>query len=195
MNRIALFVVSGLVLAGPALLTAQSVDLSDPVATAVLPLPADFRDDATVIDRANETVLRRGRNGFTCLTDVPGNAGLSVQCHPTAIEPYLRRGRELSAEGIRGAEQRGVLAAEVRTGRLYLPAGAMLRNISGTINVETGVPDSVRVWSELLLPFANTAELGIPDSDQGLDPWMMRPGDVGTHVMVRYRSVLWDEIH
>ena len=97
MHRIALLVVAGLVLVGTPL-DAQSVDLSDPVATAVLPLPADFREDATVVDQTSEKVLRRGRNGFTCLTDVPGNAGLSVQCHPTVIEPYLRRGRELSAD-------------------------------------------------------------------------------------------------
>ena len=107
----------------------------------------------------------------------------------------MRRGRELSSKGIRGSEQRSVLAAEIRTGRLYLPSGAMLRNLSGDINVEAGVPDSVRVWSEFLFPFASTAELGIPDTDQGLDPWMMRPGDVGTHVMVRYRFVQWSEIH
>ena len=196
MNRIAVFLFVGLALAGPTSVTAQiGVDLSDPVATALLPLPASLREGATVIDRPDESVRRRGSNGLTCLTDVPGNAGLSVQCHPSIIEPYLRRGRELSAEGIRGTELRSILAAEVRTGRLYLPTGAMIRNLSGTINVETGVPDSVRVWSEFLVPFASTIDLGIPDTDQGLDPWMMRPGDVAAHAMVRYRSVPWSEIH
>ena len=196
MNRIAVFLAAGLALFGPALLGAQSaVDLSDPVATAVLPLPENLREGATVIDQATETILRQGNNGFTCLADLPGNDRLSLQCHPSIIEPYMRRGRELSSKGIRGSEQRSVLAAEIRTGRLYLPSGAMLRNLSGNINVEAGVPDSVRVWSEFLFPFASTAELGIPDTDQGLDPWMMRPGDVGTHVMVRYRFVQWSEIH
>lgn len=196
MNRIAVFLAVGLALFGPALLGAQSaVDLSDPVATAVLPLPENLREGATVIDQATETILRQGNNGFTCLADLPGNDRLSLQCHPSIIEPYMRRGRELSSKGIRGSEQRSVLAAEIRTGRLYLPSGAMLRNLSGDINVEAGVPDSVRVWSEFLFPFASTAEWGIPDTDQGLDPWMMRPGDVGTHVMVRYRFVQWSEIH
>jgi len=195
MNRITVFLAAGLVLAGPALLRAQIVDLSDPVATAVLPLPEDLREDATVVDQNTEEVLRRGSNGLTCLADLPDDARLSVQCHPSVVEPYMRRGRELSAEGIRGSEQRSILAAEIRTGRLYLPSGAMIRIVSGNINAETGVPDSVRVWSEFLFPFASTAELGIPDTDQGLDPWMMRPGDVGTHVMVRYRSVPWSEIH
>lgn len=196
MYRTAIFLLAGLALAGPASVSAQSGrDLSDPVATALLPLPQSLREGATVIDRTDESVLRRGSNGLTCLADVPGDARLSIQCHPSIVEPYMRRGRELSAEGIRGIESRSVLAAEVRTGRLYLPAGAMIRNISGAINVEIGVPDSVRVWSEFLIPFATTTDLGIPDTDQGLDPWMMRPGDVAAHVMVRYRSVPWSEIH
>ncbi len=195
MNRIAVFLTVGLALAGPDSLRAQSVDLSDPLATAVLPLPQDLREGATIIDQTAESILRRGSNGFTCLADVPHDDRLSLQCHPSAVEPYMRRGRELSSEGIRGSEQRSVLAAEVRTGRLYLPTGAMLRLISGPINVEVGVPDSVRVWSEFLFPFGTTTELGIPATDQGLDPWMMRPGDVGAHVMVRYRSVPWSEIH
>ena len=196
MNRIAVFLLVGLALAGPTLVSGQSgIDLWDPVATAVLPLPEGLREGATVIDRTDESVLRRGSNGLTCLADVPGNDRLSLQCHPSIIEPYMRRGRELNAKGIRGTESRSILAAEVRTGRLYVPSGAMLRNIQGTINVEKGVPDSVRVWSEILVPFASTTELGIPDTDQGLDPWMMRPGDVGAHFMVRYRSVPWREIH
>ncbi len=132
MNRIAVFLAVGLALFGPALLGAQSaVDLSDPVATAVLPLPENLREGATVIDQATETILRQGNNGFTCLADLPGNDRLSLQCHPSIIEPYMRRGRELSSKGIRGSEQRSVLAAEIRTGRLYLPSGAMLRNLLG----------------------------------------------------------------
>ena len=74
MNRIAVFLAAGLALFGPALLGAQSaVDLSDPVATAVLPLPENLREGATVIDQATETILRQGNNGFTCLADLPGN--------------------------------------------------------------------------------------------------------------------------
>ncbi len=171
-----------------------AAQLTDPVATAVLPLADTLRAGATVVNYADNQVLRRGTNGITCLTDRPADNRLSLVCYPSAVEGYMRRGRELSAEGIRGNEYRAILGAEVKTGALYFPSGVLLRNVSGTINDATGVPDSVRVWVEFLLPFADGAALGIPLFDSGLDPWMMSAGTVAAHVMVRYRWVPWDEV-
>ena len=171
-----------------------AAQLTDPVATAVLPLADTLRAGATVVNYADNQVLRRGTNGITCLTDRPADNRLSLVCYPSAVEGYMRRGRELSAEGIRGNEYRAILGAEVKTGALYFPSGVLLRNVSGTINDATGVPDSVRVWVEFLLPFADAAALGIPLFDSGLDPWMMSAGTVAAHVMVRYRWVTWDEV-
>ena len=168
--------------------------MADAVATAVLPLPDTLRAAATVIQWDNDEVLRRGSNGITCLTDRPGDDRLTLVCYPTAAEGYMRRGRELGREGLRGNEYRAVLGAELRSGDLYLPAGTLVRNLSGAVNQATGVPDSVRVWSEFLLPFAEPGELGIPVFNAGLDPWMMSAGTVGAHVMVRYRTVPWDEV-
>ncbi len=171
-----------------------AAQLTDPVATAVLPLADTLRAGATVVNYADNQVLRRGTNGITCLTDRPADNRLSLVCYPSAVEGYMRRGRELSAEGIRGNEYRAILGAEVKTGALYFPSGVLLRNVSGTINDATGVPDSVRVWVEFLLPFADAAALGIPLFDSGLDPWMMSAGTVAAHVMVRYRWMPWDEV-
>ena len=171
-----------------------AAQLTDPVAMAVLPLADTLRAGATVVDYVDNQVLRRGTNGITCLTDRPADNRLSLVCYPSAVEGYMRRGRELSAEGIRGNEYRAILGAEVKTGALYFPSGVLLRNVSGPINDATGVPDSVRVWVEFLLPFADGAALGIPLFDSGLDPWMMSAGTVAAHVMVRYRWVPWDEV-
>ena len=168
----------------------------DPVALAVLPLPDTLRAKATVVQYEDgvRALLRRGTNGLTCVADQPNDLRLSLVCYPTSIDPYMDRRRELRAEGLRGAEFRAILGAEVRTGQLYLPTGVMIRNVSGPINPDSGVPDSVRVWSEMFVPFADAGELGIPEFDAGLDPWMMSAGTVGAHVMVRYRSVRWDEV-
>ena len=168
----------------------------DPVAQAVLALPDTLRDKATVVlyQEGDRAVLRQGTNGLTCVADQPGDTRLTLLCYPTSIDSYMHRQEELQAEGIHGAELRAVLGAEVRSGQLYLPMGAMLRYVSGTINPESGVPDSVRVWSEMFFPFANAAELGIPEFNAGRDPWMMSAGTVVAHVMVRYRSVPWDDI-
>lgn len=168
----------------------------DPVALALLPLPDTLRAQATVVQYHDgvRALLRRGTNGLTCVADQPGDQRLSLLCYPSSIDPYMHRRRELREEGVRGAEFRAILGAEVRRGGLYLPSGVMIRNVSGAINQDSGVPDSVRVWSEMFVPFANAGELGIPEFDAGLDPWMMSAGTVGAHVMVRYRSVPWDEV-
>ena len=169
---------------------------ADAVAQAVLALPDTLREKATVVlfEDGDRVVLRQGTNGLTCVADQPGDTRLSLLCYPSSIDSYMRRQRELQTEGVRGAEFAAVLGAEVRSGQLYLPMGTMIRNISGTINPESGVPDSVRVWSEMFFPFANAAELGIPEFNAGRDPWMMRSGAVGAHVMVRYRSVPWEDV-
>ncbi len=169
---------------------------ADPIAEAVLPLPDTLRAAATVVQYGEgvRALLRRGTNGLTCVADQPGDLRLSLLCYPSSIDPYMHRRRELREEGVRGAEFRAILGAEVRRGGLYLPSGVMIRNVSGAINQDSGVPDSVRVWSEMFVPFANAGELGIPEFDAGLDPWMMSAGTVGAHVMVRYRSVPWDEV-
>jgi len=171
-----------------------AAQLNAPTATAVLPLPDTLRAGATVVNYADNQVLRRGTNGITCLTDRPGDDRLSLLCYPSAVEGYMRRDRQLSAEGIRGNESRAILHAEVKTGALYLPSGVLLRNVSGVLNETTGVPDSARVWSEFLLPFADPTALGIPEFNAGLDPWLMSAGRVDAHVMVRYRWVPWDEV-
>lgn len=190
MTRAVLFVcLLGGISAPPA-----AAQLNDPTATAVLPLPDTLRAGATVVNYSDNQVLRRGTNGITCRTDRPGDDRLTLLCYPSAVEGYMRRDRELRAEGIRGDEYRAILNAEVKTGELYLPSGTLLRNVSGLLNEATGVPDSTRVWSEFLLPFADPTALGLPEFDVGLDPWLMSAGRVDAHVMVRYRWVPWDEV-
>jgi hypothetical protein len=171
---------------------AQSGDAR--VATALLPLPDTLRSSATVVAFSDDQVLRRGTNGLTCLTDRPGDDRLSLVCYPSSIEAYMRRGRELAREGVQGNEYWAILGAELRAGTVHLPAGVLLRNVSGPINSATGVPDSVRVWSEILLPFADATETGIPQFNAGLDPWLMSGGTVGAHVMIRYRTEPWEAL-
>lgn len=176
-----------------AVLAATQQGHHDPHALALLPLPASLRAEATVVSGDGE-VLRQGRNGLTCRTDSPADYRLSLACYPSTIQPYMRRSAELAAEGLRGQELRSRLSEEIKTGRLYLPSGSMVRWISGPIDSTTGRADSVRVWSELLMPYASAAELGIPTTDSGEDPWLMSNGTVGAHIMIRYRWVRWQDL-
>lgn len=173
--------------------SAQATGQWEPVATALLPLPDSLRQGATVV-AADGEVLRQGRNGLTCRADQPGDYRLSLVCYSSSLHPYMQRSAELSSSGVGGREFRARLGDEVRTGRIHLPTGSLIRNVSGAIDSVTGRIDSVRVWSEILLPYASAAELGIPTSNSGRDPWMMSEGSVGAHVMIRYRWVKWEDL-
>jgi len=178
------------------MLSTASVQASgqlEPVITALLPLPDSLRQGATVVTAGGE-ILRQGRNGLTCRVDPPGDYRLSLVCYSSSLQPYMQRSAELSSDGYGGREFRARLGDEVRTGRIHLPAGSLIRNVSGAIDSLTGRIDSVRVWSEILLPYASAAELGIPTANSGRDPWMMSEGSVGAHVMIRYRWVRWGDL-
>ncbi len=83
---------------------------------------------------------------------------------------------------------------EIRGGKLSLPLGAASRFVSGSINPETGVPDEVRVWTELALPFARIEGTGLSSEDAGEDPWMMSSERYAAHVMIDWKTVRWDEV-
>jgi len=72
-----------------------------------------------------------------------------------------------------------------------VPEWTYLHFISGPINAETGVPDSVRVWSEIAVPFAGSEKTGLTLEDAGEAPWMMRPNHYGAHIMIDYSTVAW----
>ena len=90
-----------LVSAGP--LLAQAVLRAHPqIAAAVLAAPPDRQEGARVLgfDRDGTMVqLRAGSNDLVCLADDPGRDGFSVACYHESMEPFMARGRELTAQG------------------------------------------------------------------------------------------------
>ena len=62
---------------------------------------------ATVLgyDAAGAVVtLRAGVNDIVCLADDPKEAAFSVACYHKDLEPFMARGRELVAKGVKGKE-------------------------------------------------------------------------------------------
>lgn len=166
------------------------------VETAVLPLPSNMQSGATVLIYSTDgtlKVLRSGTNGLFCIADNPNDERLSVECHPQSLRAYLERRRQLSLTE-NSATRDSLLTIEIKAGTLQLPAGAISHFISGTINPQTGVPDSVSVWSEIAVPFAGPETTGLTLENAGEAPWMMRPNHYGAHIMVDYRTVAWAEI-
>ena len=70
--------------------------------TAELAAPADKRGASTVYgysSRGEFIILRKGTNEMICLADDPKIPGLSVACYHQDLEPFMKRGRDLKAEG------------------------------------------------------------------------------------------------
>src|SRR5258707_571179 len=76
------------------------------IASAVLPLPTEFRESARVLGyRAGNpklVPLREGSGAFTCLATDPKQKDFHVACYHKSMEPFMARGRELRAEGVTG---------------------------------------------------------------------------------------------
>ena len=101
----------------------------------------------------------------------------------------MKRGRELRAEGLGGAENLEQRHLEADEGRLEMPSvPASLYNLGGMLDIfnpETGVvTGGFYVWS-IYTPYADEASTGLPTTPQtGGAPWIMRPGTASSHIMV-----------
>jgi hypothetical protein len=160
------------------------------IALAVQPLPKEFRADATVLgyDAAGKLVpLRSTKGPMICLADDPKEDGFHPACYARALEPFMARGRELRASGVKGDKVDTVRFAEVKSGKLVMPkAGALWQLIgpSDAVNVATGViGPKVKPLYVIYMPFATPETTGIPSSPQMGMPWLMLPGTAKAHVM------------
>src|SRR5688572_8273916 len=71
---------------------------------AVEPLPAEFRESATVLGyeagKRGLVQLKQGTGAFICLADDPSDDRFHVACYHKSLEPFMARGRELRAQKI-----------------------------------------------------------------------------------------------
>ena len=162
------------------------------IASAVSAAPEDRREAATVMGYSSEgdlMVLREGTNELICLTDKPGDDKFRAACYHQSLEPYMKRGRELRATGIEGADNLQARHDEADAGKLEMPsAPAALYNLGGSIDIfhpETGeVSGGNWVWS-VYTPYATEESTGLPTTPQAPGaPWIMRPGTASSHIMV-----------
>lgn len=161
------------------------------IKTAVLPAPDSDKDGAMVYgyDATGALiVLREGSNNLICLADDPKKKGISVSCYSKKLEPFMKRGRELNAEGKSFSEKREIRGMEVAQGKLEMPKEPSMTYIYyGTeegYNFETGALDG-QFRYVIYTPFATTASTGLPDKPHAKGmPWLMDPGTFRAHIMV-----------
>jgi len=161
------------------------------IAEAVMAAPAGMRDNATVhgwTATGRSVTLRDGTNDLVCISDNPVQNGWSVACYPTSIEPYMKRGRELSAQGVTDSQERlRIRWAEADAGTLAMPNGPATVFIlvgDGFDSTKGEVTNAFLRWA-IYTPWATPEATGL--SPQPLSegaPWLMFPGTAGAHIMV-----------
>lgn len=179
----------------PASLTAQTTaapaSIVEQIAAAVLPLPAEFRESARVLGyRPNEhklVELRAGTGPFICLATDPENKGFHVACYHKSLEPFMLRGRELRASGVKGDQVDSARFKEVRTGTLKMPTQPAslytLTGPAGSFNASTGTTTGARALFVVYIPGATSATTGLSAKPTEGTPWIMYPGTPKAHIM------------
>jgi hypothetical protein len=158
------------------------------IQTAVLAAPMAERDAATVLgyDQSGALVtLRAGTNNLICLATNPKRKDFSVACYPKELDPYMARGRALTAGGKTAKEVFAIREAEVKSGKLPLPDRSLLIVTTGTVNEATGEVTDLYTRYVVYIPFATPESTGIPLSPitPGA-PWIMDPGTHHAHIMI-----------
>jgi len=160
------------------------------IASAVLPLPTEFRASATVLGYAagaKLTTLRRGTGPFVCLASDPTLDRFHVACYHRSLEPFMARGRALRAAGITQLEKvDSARFAEVKSGALKMPAhpAALYSLTGGRFDAATGTVPGARPLVVIYVPNATTESTGLSASPSGSTPWIMFPGTPKAHIMV-----------
>ena len=171
------------------LLPAAEIPSTDwQIKTAILAAPEAERAGATVLgyDASGAVVtLRKGSNNFVCLADNPAQKGFSVACYHKDLEPFMARGRALTAEGKNAAEIFNLREAEVKSGKLPLPDKCILNVTTGTVDEATGEVKDLYTRYVIYIPYATPESTGIPLTPvtDGA-PWIMNPGTHRAHIMI-----------
>ena len=176
--------------AAPAASAGTIPTAAEQVTAAVLPLPPTMRAAARVLgyDASKKLVeLRVGTNGMTCLADEPGDERFHVACYATSMEPFMGRGRELRAQGVKGDAVDSTRFKEVRDGKLKLPTQpAALYSLTGKVsgwNAATGQLTGAGRLYVVYVPGATEASTGLSAVPQKDGPWLMYPGTPKAHIM------------
>ena len=187
-----LAVAMALVVVAPSAVEGQRpADADRQIAEAVQAGPAASRDGATVhgwTPSGASVMLRRGTNDLVCISDNPTLEGWSTACYPTSIEPYMVRGRELSASGVTDSQERlRIRWAEADAGTLPMPEDPATVFILAGDGFDAGTGQVINPflrWA-IYTPWATPETTGLSPQPGGPGaPWLMFPGTPGAHIMV-----------
>ena len=172
--------------------TAAPLTEGQQIASAVLPLPAEFRGDAHVLGYRGGgkdlVTLRAGNGAFTCLASDPAATRFHVACYHRSLEPFMARGRALRASGVKGDQVDSARFGEIRKGKLAMPMHpAALYSLTGSVgsyDPATNTASGVRPLSVIYISGATAASTGLSATPAQGTPWIMFPGTPKAHIML-----------
>jgi hypothetical protein len=183
----ALFAAAPAAVAQTAPLAVPSADVQ--ITQAVLPLPEDLRDSASVLGYSPDgklVSLRNGAGSMTCLANNPRFDRFHVACYHKSLEPFMARGRALRQEGVTGDSVDVYRFREAKQGTLRMPtAPALLYSLSGTKDAYDPVTNTAKARSlyVIYVPYATGASTGLSEVPARGTPWVMNPGTPKAHIM------------
>lgn len=160
------------------------------ITAAVAPLPDGLREGAEVRGWRDGglVVLRPGSNGMMCLADDPSDDRFHVACYHEALEPFMERGRALTARGLDRAAKDSIRLAEADAGTLAMPATpAALYSLTGpadAFDAATGTVTGARPLYVLYMPYMTAEATGLSPVAAESRPWIMFPGKASSHIMI-----------
>jgi hypothetical protein len=178
MKRIALFALGVIAVSTGALAHAQD----DAVAKAVLALPAQLRDGATVIkwkpDFTYDT-LKKGANNLVCydLTGYPNHPPFEIECTSMANLDRVAQNLKFEAGGDKAKTQAMFDAAEKDGTRVKPQYGSVWYHFMGADQ------EHARMHMTIAVPGATTASTGLPEKAGGGSVWIMNAGTTTAHLM------------
>ena len=162
---------------------------SEQIAAAVQAAPDERRADATVLgyDETGKLVtLREGKGDLICLASNPKNPEFEVDCYHKDLEPFMARGRELSAQGLTGKGRNEKRWAEIESGTLKMPREPRTLYILEGKGYDAATGTVVKPYRRWVVytPYATPESTGLSTMPVPGGPWLMFPGTPGAHIMI-----------
>lgn len=181
----------GAALVAPAVLAAQAKELppAQQIQAAIAAAPAELRDGAGVWGYQNKKLvkLREAKNDMMCLASNPENKQFHVACYHKGLEPFMARGRELRANGVKDPQVDTVRFQEITSGKLKMPqTPSALYTLTGeptSFDPATGKVTGAKWLYVVYIPGATEKSTGITEKPAPGVPWIMFPGTPKAHIM------------
>jgi len=158
------------------------------VAAAISPLPPEYQSGAKVIaidSSGKESVVKAGDGEMICLQpDLTGD--FHAACYHRSLEPFMARGRELRAAGVKNGEVDSVRFREISEGTLTMPKepAALYQYFGGHYDAATGKVVGAQSLYVVYMPFATGKSTGLSEKPSETGPWLMFPGTPKAHIML-----------